>query len=791
MKSILYLVALFVIPITLSAQKNISGKAFDRKTSASLAYASVILTDTLQHAVTSVQTDDSGNFAFDVPANFRDGILTIRYIGYDDFVQKIQRQHFPYTVNAALQPATTLHEITIKARQNAITLKGDKLVYNIEMAGIGNGNNGLETLRQLPGMQLDKDENLLFRGNGDIQIMINGRKSTLQGDALREYIRSLKGDDIAYVEIIAQPSARYDASGTAGIVNIVLKRKKEKSLSGNAYAWASYGAYFKHQYGGRIYYSDSLWNINGNTSYYKGNSVNDRHIRQNITGTEGSRIIDQYNEWLPETVSKSVNLAAERKLTRNQLISTDWQYQRSDSEEETLGSTYEYLNNNAVNTVKLSQHQLKPSERITGNVFYNFTSDSTTTKLDLQGNLARYSTSSNGYQRNDYPDQSYMQLDGANKTRYTILTAQADLHHRLSKPLSLETGVKYSYINMDYYNRYDTNNSGLLFIPDSLLTNDFIYKEHLTSAYAQVDLSLGKWNIMAGLRAEHYQYSASSLINHQSNTNRYTNIFPSFSVNYKKEDNQYQMSYSRRIGRPGYLSLNPYYLYLDAYTLQKGNPGLKPEFYDSFQLSYIYKSALNISLYGYFYQNGFTNVIAYQQAENYNINYQANASTGKKIGLSASFPYQIKPWWSMQISLEGTYNSESSNIPDFQYSGNGFRHEINLYENFTFKNDWTVNLNAFYAGRSTVPNGYSKAIGDFSITAKKSLFDKKIQLSGGCTNILRKSLYHRVTEINNVTTDWTNRWETRRFYLQATYYFGGGKSKSIKAASLNEETNRM
>ncbi len=790
MKSCLFLVILLLTSFVVSAQK-ITGNASDAKGD-SLPYASVIVTDTLQKNSISALTDDRGNFSLDVSETFYSGTLTIRYMGYTDYNQKIAARDFPLRIKAILQPAvnTTLNEVIVKAKQNAITMKGDKMIFNIGMAGIGLGNNGLETLRQVPGIQLDKDENVLFRGNGDIQIMINGKKSPLQGDALREYIRSLQGDDIASVEIIAQPSARYDASGTAGIINIILKRKKEKKLNGNAYAWASYGDYFKHQYGSRLYYSDSLWNINGNASYYKGNSVNHRHIRQDIIVPEGNRVIDQYNKWRPETVTKSLNLAVERKLSDRQLISTDWQYSRSDADENTYGATYEFLNDAPVTTVNLTKNDKKPTERFTGNAFYSFVTDSTTTKLDVQANLARYTTSSSGFQRNDYPDASYMQLNGSNSTKYTILTTQADLRQRLTKKLYLESGLKYSYINMDYYNGYDTNNSSLSIIPDSLLINNFTYKEHLTSAYAQIDLTLGKWNFMAGLRAEYFQYEAHSPINHQSNSNRYTNLFPSVSINYKKDNNQYQFSYSRRIGRPGYLSLNPYYLYLDAYTLQKGNPALKPEYYHSFQLSYIYKSTLNLSLYGYFYDNGFTDVIAYQPDQNYNLNYKANAATGKKLGISATLPYQPTPWWSMQFNLEGTYESESSTIPGFLYQGNGFRHEINIYENFTFK-DWTLNLNGFYAGRSTTPNGYSKAIGDFSITAKKNLFNKTLQLSGGCTNILKKSFYHHVTQLPNVSTDWTNRWETRRFFLQATYYFGNGKTKSIKAASLNEETNRI
>ena len=184
-------------------------------------------------------------------------------------------------------------------------------------------------------------------------------------------------------------------------------------------------------------------------------------------------------------------------------------------------------------------------------------------------------------------------------------------------------------------------------------------------------------------------------------------------------------------------------------------------------------------------------VIDYRQEQNYNLTYMANAATGNRFGLSASMPYQPATWWTMQLSLDAYLNNEKSNVERFAYNGSGFGYDINFYQNVELKDDWKLSMNGFYTGRATTPNGFSKATYDFSFSAKKSLLNKKLLLCAGCSNILKKNLYNHTTQINNVATDWTNKWETRRFFVQATYYFGSGKGKEVKATSLDEETDRM
>lgn len=792
MTKLLLILATLLLPLINVAQTTIKGTVKDQENATAIPFASVAITDKNQNKIVTVTTDPTGHYSIQLPASFTSGNLLVTYMGYTQYNKEITAPNLPEMLNITLvKEQNQLNEVVVDARKNAITIKGDKTIIDVDASGIGNGNNGLETVARVPGMRLDKDQNLVYRGNRDIQVMINGRKSLLSRDALREYIRSLKGSDIKSVEIIAQPSSRYEAAGTAGIVNIVLKKSSATGLSGNISTAAYKGDYFKSRQGGRLFYNDSLWTITTNGSYYNGKSVNYRHIKQNIGIDGNEKIIDQYNTWLPVTTSSSLNFAVERKINKNQILSTEWQYYNEKSDETTQGYTNEYLDNNLKNTVNLSQFFKVPEKRVSGNVFYNYTSDSLTTKLDVQANFLQFSKKKNGVQTNDYANGSFMELTGENKTSYTIANLQADFREKFEKNINFEAGAKYSYVKMDYYNRYKTNNTELLFIPDSLLVNDFKYDEKLASGYVQASGEFGRWNIQAGMRMEYYNFVATSQINFKVNKGEYTNLFPSLSLGYKNENNHYQFSYSKRIGRPNYLSLNPYYEYIDAYTLNIGNPALQPQYYDSFELSYVYKSKLNLSLYGYLYKDGFIQVIDYQRDQNYNVTYDANAAKGNRFGFSASMPYEPAKWWTMQLSLDTYLTGEKSAIENFSYNGTGFGYDLNFYQSADLKNNWKFTMNCFYNGRSTTPSGFTQATYDMSFTAKKSLLNKKLVAEAGCTNLLKKSLYNETTRINNVSTDWTNRWETRNYYVQLTYYFGSGKNKEVKATSLKDETKRM
>lgn len=791
MKKILFALLTSLISFPLAAQISIKGNIIDSKTDAAIVIADVALYKMADKTfVKSVRTDDSGNFSIELSENPNIFYLEVEALGYQPHTVVLKDSG---SLLIKLNPDTTqiLNGVTIVSRKKAVSIKGDKIVYDVEQLGIGTANNGLETMQQLPGISLDKDENIKFRGSTGVQIMINGKKSMLQGDALREFIRSLKGDDIKSVEIISQPSARYEATGTTGILNIVLKKNISKTLGGSIYTYGKYGEYFGFQNGGRFFYNDKKWSVNTNGSYYNGKSFNDRSVNQTIQLGYNTRNLNQNNYWLPKTENYSFNLGIERKLDKNQLISTEWQWYKENENAKTTGKTFDYSNNTLQNEVSLFKQDKTPVNQVSGNLFYNFTSDSLTTKIDAQVNYGYYKKSIEGFQQNDYINGEIDRLDGINQTKYNMLNAQLDWNQKLSNQFNLESGAKMSFVDMNYFNRYDAIQGSNFIIPDSLMVNDFSYKEKLTSAYTQLNYSKEKWNFLAGLRMENYHYEATSNKNQKTNNGTYTNWFPSASINYENGHHQYRLSYSKRISRPGYLTLNPYFQYLDAYSIEKGNPNLKPQIYHSFEFNYIYKNSLSFGLYGYLYKDGFLNVIDYQENQNYNILYESNASNGSRFGFSTSIPYKVGKWWTMQYSIDTYLSSEKSEISDYTYDGTGYGFEFNMYHRFTLPKSWLITWNGFLNCRSKTPTGYNPVTYDFSTSVRKSFIDEKLQIVAGCTNFLKKSMWNSYSTVNNATTHWINKWETRKFYLQITYRFGGNKERKVKSTSLDDEKDRI
>lgn len=786
-----WVLTLVLFILQLNAQETIKGKIIDETTNEAIIFADVsVFEKSSQKFVETFYTDENGNFEIELNESPDLFYLEIESIGYITQTVPMENSDF-ILIKLKIDKSIELSTAVISAKKKAISMKGDKIIYDVSQMGISDGNNGLETMQQLPGISLDKDENLKFRGSTGMQIMINGKKSMLQGDALREFIRSLRGDDIKLVEIISQPSARYEASGTTGILNIVLKRNINQIIGGNIYAYGSYGEYFKHQTGGRFFYNDEKWSINASGSYYKGKSFNDREVNQTIQLGTDQKELKQTNYWLPQTESKSFNLGVERKLNKNQLISTEWQIYTEREDALNNGKTLDFFNGNLQNEVTLTQKSKTPVDQISGNLFYNFTSDSLTTKIDAQINYSRYRKSIDGFQQNEFSSGNIDRLDGINQTKYNLMNTQIDLNQKISPKLNLEAGAKFSYVDMNYFNQYEIAQGSAFIIPDSLMTNDFLYKEKLTSAYSQLNYNLEKWNFLIGFRMENYAYEATSIINNQTNEDNYTHWFPSVSINYQNGKHQYRASYSRRIQRPGYLNLNPYFQYLDAYSIERGNPNLKPQMYHSFELNYIYNNALSFGLYGYLYKDGFVDVIDFQNQENYNIIYQSNAANGLRFGFSATIPYEIGKWWTMQFSLDAYLESEKSEIPNYAYDGSGYGYEFNTYHRFTLPKNWVLTLNGFLNGKSQTPTGYNPMIYDFSTSVRKSFMDEKLHFVAGCSNILKKSRWDAYSTVENVQTHWVNKWETRRFYLQLTYRFGSSKEKKVKNTSLEDEKNRI
>lgn len=798
MKSVLTIVIFFQILVA-TAQNNVqlSGKVTSKETKEVLAFTAVTVFNATTNKLISYEyTNEKGEYQFKIPSE-TSVYMKADLLGYNDYQsEKITLLKNTIKHIQLSESAEVLDEIEIFQKKKLISLKGDKLIFDVEKSGIGEGNSGLETISSLPGMRLDKDDKIVFRGSSNLQVMINGKRSLLSGDALTEYLKTVGGDNIKKIEVITNPSARYDAEGTAGIINIQLKKAVDAGLTGSLYT-AIGGEYFKNSNGGSLYYQSGKWSMNASGRYARFNSINEREIVRNVQNGTTTNTAEQLNDWLPKSKIYSGKFGIEYSADKNNVFGTSVNYNVYKSDEETLGKTNEYSNKTFKKYTLLSEEANKINKTLTGNLYHTYTSDSLDTKINTQFNYAFYNNSSNEITSNEYflPNNTKYQNDFIirlnNPASYKIFNTKLDVEQQLNDNFNIETGIKYSYVNNDYDNQYSVKNTSGIFEANLQRSNHLLYKEHIFSAYGIVAYNTENWSLQAGLRAENINYETNSLTTNTKNNKEYTSWFPSFSVNRMFEKNKLQFSYSRRIQRPRYLDLNPFYEYLDTYNVAVGNPNLQPQFTNAFNIAWVNRQKTTLSLYANFNSDVIYYKVAYNPTENITVNSQDNIANSIHSGLSFSTSFNPTKIWTSYFNTDISYNRKKSEITDYQFDNSGYAWEVSLNNEFDLKNNWKVFASGYYYDGGTSGNWKNNPAYDISFRIRKTFNDGKWRLQLKGDNILKKSLMSAVVTQENVTTNWINKWETRRITFSVTYNFGKGKKKSVKKADLGDEKSRL
>ena len=784
--------------LTMSAQKvELSGTVRSQKTKEKLPFVAVTIFNAETNKLIEYTTsNDDGKYSILI----EEGIsvyMKAEILGYQDYTSLIFVLSKNLNKDIFLdEKAEELEEVLILSKKKLITFKGDKLVYDIANSGLGDGNDGIETISKLPGMRLDKDENIVFRGSGNLQVLINGKRSLLKGDALTQYLKTIGGENIEKIEVITNPSARYDAEGTAGIINIQLKKGKLDGFTGSLNTSIG-GEYLRNNNAGTVFYQSGKWNLNATGRYYKYNSVNNREIVRTVATSTGTNAIEQLNDWLPKSNYSSLKLGAEYSINKNNTLGTSWNYNVDKTDETTIGRTNEFINQQQNKYTLLNEKGNNKDKTLTGNVYYTFQTDSLDTKITTQFNYASYKNSKFQTTKNEYflIDNTKYQNDFTiqlnNPTSYKIANVKVDVEQKINKKMTLEGGLKYSKVKNDYNNEYAVENASGVFVDDSQISNHLLYDESIFSGYVQWMYATEKWNFQAGVRSENIKYTSNSLTINQINSNHYTSWFPSFSINRILENNKFQFSYSRRIQRPQYLDLNPFYKYLDTYNIDVGNPNLKPQFADAFNLAWIYKNKTSFSLYASKATDVIYDKVAYNPTTGITVNSKDNIANSTNVGVSFSTSIAVKKWWDISLNADASYNRMKSNIINYTFDEKGTNWYVTLENEFSLPKKWKLFASGYYDNGGVSGNWNNKPSYDVSFRMRKTFLDNKwkVQLKGD--NLLKKSLFSSVITQGNVTTDWTNKWETRRIMFSVTYNFGSGKKKRIKNTDLRDEQNRL
>lgn len=752
-------------------------------------------------------TDKEGNFSIE---NVKEGayLILATSIGHSKIYSKvfiISSEKLSENVGMLqLVPADkNLTGVTVVSKKPFIERKADRTIVNVDAAISNTGSTALEVLEKAPGVTVDKDGNISLKGKQGVMIMVDGKQTYLSGPELTNMLRNMSSNQLDQIEIMTNPSAKFDASGRSGIINIKTKKNKQKGFNGSASAAYTQGIYSKTSNSLNLNYKNGKVNLFSTFSGNYRNGYQELDIYRRYTNNDKTTkaVFEQNSFSSRHNGNYNTKIGADfyvSKKTTLGVVITGTTNPRSDNGENT---SYLKSATNVIDSIvqaKSSEHSKWKNAGINFNFRHVF--DSTGRELTADADYLRYkSNKSQNFYNTSYTPQWALKtsdnLVGELPSDIKIYSAKIDYSHPLKKGAKIETGIKSSFVETDntagYYNIVGEVKS-----PDYDKTNRFDYKENINAAYFNFNKEIKKWSIQTGLRLENTNYEGKQFGNPMKKDsafkNSYTSLFPTFFVGYNPtEKNQFSFSYGRRINRPDYEDLNPFLFFLDKYTYGAGNPFLKPMYSHVLEASHTFKQVLTTTLnYSYtkdlfseiFRQEGFATIVS-----------QGNYGLMNDASISVNAQIPVEKWWNMNVYTEAKYNQFKGLLYGDDVDIHATTFLANINNQFKFKNGWSAELSGWYRTKGIEGQIAIKSLGQLTTGVQKQILKNKGTLKLNINDVLNSRNPRGDINFQNTEARFRQHQDNRTATLSFSYRFGKpikGLQKR-KTGGAGTEQNRV
>jgi iron complex outermembrane receptor protein len=674
-----------------------------------------------------------------------------------------------------------LKEVVVKAGAKPfVERKLDKIIVNVENSIVAAGSTVLEVLERSPGVMVNQESSINLKGKSGVIVLIDGKQTPLSGTDLITYLKGVPAANIESIEIITNPSARYDASGNAGIINIKFKKDQKQGLNGLLSLSYGQGFYQKPSVSGNFNYRKKKWNFFGSHSYSTPKNltyffINRKFFDQNheLTST-----FEQTSFTKQPIISNNsrfgIDFYATDKTVIGALVNTNWNNNQRDGHTNALITNPDGSVDYTTKTnILLDEDRFNGFANLNFKHTFNNAGKELTADVDFGQFDAR--TIQAIENKNFEPDGT---LGNENKlaTNQTgnikVKSIKADYAHPLSEKAKLETGVKSSLVTTDndvkFYNVVNSQNE-----LDPAKSNHFIYDENINAAYASYSKEFVKWDFQCGLRIEHTHTKGRQITTDESFSKNYTDIFPNVVVNRKfSEINALSLSYSKRIDRPTYRQLNPFKVFVDSYTYVVGDPTLNSVITHVFELNHAFKGQYITTLSYSKSKESITDIFV--QDDDTRISYQipANIQDYEQFNLGIYVPFKIKKIVNSTLSASVYLNKYSSPLDGGNLQQEFTSWDMNMNNNIVLGKGWTAEVSGFYQSRMVWGLFYIKNLAQVSAGIQKTSPDRNSTFKLSVSDIFQTN--HIAVDVRYQNQDFfTNRtWDSRVVTLSYTYRFG-------------------
>ncbi len=725
-------------------------------------------------AITGAATDEGGKFSLNVPAG--NYFLKVSFLAYApktitdiQLTENTMKSLGQITLEAE---GILLDDLEIVEERSQMELHVDKRVFNVgkDMANIGS--NASELLDNIPSVNVDMEGNVSLRGSENVRILVDGKPSGLVGLSNTNALQNLQSSLIEKVEVITNPSSKYDAEGEVGIINLVLKKEKGKGVNGSFTATTGY----PHNHG-------LTYNLN-----YRRKKVN-LFSNFGFNYREGPGGGHNYLEY--EFEEELVKYRTERKHVRGGLsnsIQFGADYFLNDKNTITVSGLYKYSNgkNNAsviyrdfdandvlLNTTVRTDTEAEPSHNL--EAAFNYTK--TFTKKDQKWSFDAKYNLRDDTETTEYLEQSTDPLiaDLVQKSDNTEdeqnWLFQTDYIHPFSKDSKIETGLKATFraIENDFtvQQRFDNQFEILPEFDDQLLYNENIY-----AAYIMASNKTGKFSYQGGLRAEYSDIRTELIESGESNPRQYLNLFPSIHLAYEfANQNTFQVSYSRRISRPRFWYLLPFITFSDRRNRFGGNPNLNPEYTDSYEAGYLKNFDKGSFLASAYYRHS-TGVIGritlVNEAGNTDLK-PINLATKDAYGAESNLTLNLTPWWRLTTNANVFYFETEGEYEGVDYSTSGTTWNAKM--NHKFKLPGKIDLQTSFDYRAPQNSIQGRILSMYAWDAgiSKDLLKDKATLTFSVRDLLNTRKRRMINDTPELYSEFEFQWRSRQFLLSFNY----------------------
>jgi len=779
LKNSIYLLLLILSSSFAIAQQNIEviGKLVEEETSQTIPYATIVIKDkSTNKNIRGVITDDSGNFIITTTKpNF---YVEISFMGFEtktitEFTVTNRKVNLG-TIKLAPN-SQALDEVVVTGEVSKTVFKLDKRVFNVGKDISSTGASALEVLNNVPSVNVNIEGDISLRGSSGVQILINGKPSVL-ADPSSNALGTITADMIENIEIITNPSAKYEASGTAGILNIILKKEEKKGWNGSISV--NTGIPDNHSLGLSLNRRTENFNLFAQLGAgYRSLPQESENINRNLITNE--MLLSNGKEFRNETFF-NLTLGADYHINDLNVLTLSGNF-AYEIEDQPSNYNFQFFdeNNNLISswlreeTTKATnpkyKYELNYKKQFENNEDHTLQLSALGSFFgkELESQFANTTSSGTNINSDQQTKTNFQQAD------YTF---KADYVNPISEVYTIETGAQ--YVINDVGNDFEVRDfiDGAYLVNEDL-TNNFEWNQKVLGLYVTGAYEREKWGIKAGLRIEKTNVNTLLTNTNQSNERNYSNFFPTLHTSYKISDNvSFQAGYSKRIFRPRLWDLNPFFNIRNNFNIRVGNPNLQPEFTDSYEFTSIYKVG-KASLSSSLYHRHTTDVVARVSTFKDNVTFYTpeNIGTNSSIGFETNGKYNPNKWLTFTGDFNFNYFDRAGTFENQVFDFTGSQWSSRLGSKIGFPTDIDLELTGNYRSGFETIQGEQTGFAFMDLGIRKKIFKGKAIVNLGIRDVFASRIQERF--VNQPTFETYSFGQRGRFFtLGISYGFGKGEA---------------